>query len=388
MNANPPSIMMDVSCLVPQPLTGVGYYTLHLLQAFAARRAEWDLRLFASSARGAAAAADRLRAISENVHTAPLPTRLKNALWTRLEWPPIEWFAGRADIAHGAFHLLPASRRAKRAVTVFDLSWLRCTDTRTAANTAMHLRLLRHAVRRADAIIAISKSCRNDLIELLDAPEDRVHVVYGGVFPEEFAGPMEAAEVARLRARFGIGRPYFLHLGTIEPRKNLLRLIDAYVRVYTRRPDCPALVLAGKRGWMCEDLFRAVDRLRLDESIIMPGYVTREEAVLLLRNAFACVYPSLYEGFGLPVLEAMAARTPVLTSNVSSLPEVIGDCGVLVEPEDTDSITAGLEQLLDDAAGRAARAEAAYARAQQFTWAASAESLAGVYRDLLEGGAA
>jgi len=375
-------IALDVSCLIPRPLTGVGYYTTHLLRALFARDDNFEFRLFATSrSRHSALPTEFTDQCSRSI-TRRWPTRLKVAMWTRLEWPPIEWFTGRVDIAHGAFHLLPAARHAKRATTVFDLSGIHRPETHTAHSNRIHRRMLEHAVREADALIAISQSSRNDLVELFGAPPERTHVVYGGVFVEEFAGSLDRAALDELKQRFGIRGDYFVHLGTIEPRKNIPRLLDAYARIHARVPDCPELVLAGKKGWMCEATFETIERLGLTDSVIQTGYVTRQEAVLLLQGAYACVYPSLYEGFGLPVLEAMAARTPVLTSNVSSLPEVIGDTGIQVDPESVDEIEQGLSELIDRYDAALDRVQPAYERATEFTWDRSAAALDAVYRTL------
>lgn len=380
-------IAVDVSCLVPQPLTGVGYYTRNLFGALASNHPDFRLHLLATSARSCRGARQALGPLGNNVRSVRFPTRAKHTLWTRFEWPPIEWLTGRIDIAHGAFHLLPASQHAKRVVTVFDLSGLRRPETRTPGNMRMHMALLRHAVSRADALIAISQSCRDDLVELLHAQTDRVHVVYGGVWLEDFVGKEDIEHLSRTKEAFKIDGDYFLHLGTLEPRKNLPRLIQAYCRVRDKRRDCPKLVLAGKAGWMYEEVFETRARLGLENEVLHTGYITQEQTMSLLRGACAFVYPSLYEGFGLPVLEAMAAGTPVLTSNVSSLPEVVGDCGILVDPESVEAIEAGLLELLDNPEQARSRAERARRRAASFSWHSSAKALAAIYRTLTGGGA-
>lgn len=368
-----------MSCLIPRPLTGVGYYTLHLMRALLANSRDFDVRLFASMARPDLHALSELAGAS-SLRTVCWPMRLKCLMWTRLEWPAMEWFTGPIDIAHGAFHLMPAARNARRMLTVFDLSGLRCPESRTAADLQLHLRVIQHALPRADAIIAISQSCKSDLVELLGAAEDKVHVVYGGINLHEFEGESDPARLEAVKRRYGIDGDYLIHLGTLEPRKNLPRLLQAYARVRSHRKDMPRLVLAGRAGWMYDDVFETIAQLRLEKDVIHLGYIERQDAVTLLGGARACVYPSLYEGFGLPVLEAMAAGTPVLTSNVSSMPEVIGEHGILVDPESAASIEAGLTALLGDPTAAAQRAIAARIRAGQFTWSHSAEALAKVYR--------
>jgi len=366
---------MDVSCLLTRPLTGVGYYTRYLVEALAALDVE--LHLFAASAR-----ADRgaLAGLGQDALVKRWPTRLRIAMWTALEWPPLEWFTGAVDIVHGMFHLLPPSKGVPRLTTVFDLTNLRCADTHTASSNRMHRTMLTHAARRADGVIAISESCKRDVVELLDIAPEKVHVVYGGIVPDEFEGALDEKRVSALRRQFEIEGDYFIHLGTIEPRKNLVRLLEAYGRVREVRRDCPVLVLAGSRGWKSEPVYDAIAEFGLEECVRVTGYLERGDAVLLLREAFGCLYPSLYEGFGLPVLEAMAARVPVLTSTVSSLPEVVGDTGILVDPADVDEIAAGITELLENETARDERVGKAYERSKRFSWAASAGRLAEIYR--------
>ena len=374
---------LDVSCLVQQPLTGVGYATLHLVRALARMPESPELRLFAS---GAAHPPELLRDLGQRcaaLAAVRLPTRLKLPLWMHLNRPPLEHFTGPIDIAHGMFHLLPASRSALRAVTVYDLAAIRFTDLHTADSRARHEKLLRHAVRHADALIAASANTRRDLLELLDAPAERLHVVPCGVDLAEFTCPFPTDGLDAARKKFAIDGPFLLYLGTLEPRKNLVRLIEAYARVRERMPAAPQLVLAGGKGWLYEDIFAAITRLRLERYVTHTGYVTRGEAVAFLRGAAGFVYPSRYEGFGLPVLEAMAARTPVLTSGVSSLPEVIGEHGIIVDPDSTDSLVAGIIRLITDETGNLERSEHAFRRASRMTWDDSARALLGLYRRLL-----
>lgn len=344
-----------------------------------------DLRLFASGARGVPADVASLGKQANRYRGLRFPTRWKNALWTRAQWPPLEWFTGRADIVHGGFHLLPPASRAKRVVTVFDLAGMRRDAIHDDASLALHRSLLAHAVPNADGILAISQSCRADVIDLLGADPDRVHVVPGGVALEEFTAPPDPDVLNALKNEFRITGPYWIHLGTLEPRKNLPRLLRAYGRLRACRDDVPQLVLAGGKGWMYEPIFETIASLGLEGTVRWTDYLGRADVVALLQGASACVYPSLYEGFGLPVLEAMAARVPVLTSNVSALPEVVGDTGILVAPEDEASIEAGLARLLADSGSDGTRVEAAFARAQGMGWEASARALHRAYRAVLDG---
>ena len=377
------SVAVDLSCLIPRPMTGVGYYSRNLFQALLNVEADIDLRPIAASAQRAPDDMQEMFGTGCHVRLFRFPTRWKNALWTRLEWPPIEAITGQAEIVHGGFHLLPPSRRAKRVVTIFDLAGMRRDEIHDDREQATHRKLLAHAVPRADGIFAISQSCRNDVIELLGADPEKVYVVPGGVALEEFEGRNDAAHLEAVRVRHAIEEDFLIHLGTLEPRKNLARLVEVYARLTRQHGELPQLVLAGGRGWMYEPIFEKIERHGLAEKVICTGYLDRCDAVALLKGARACVYPSLYEGFGLPVLEAMAARTPVLTSNVSSLPEVIGDTGILVEPESEDSLEEGLSRLLFQRDDEPVRIEAAWQRAQGMTWEDSARALVRGYQSVL-----
>ncbi|MFA6245234.1 MAG: glycosyltransferase family 1 protein, partial [Candidatus Hydrogenedentales bacterium] len=289
---------------------------------------------------------------------------------------------GPLDIAHNFSHHAPATRKALRLVTIHDLSFLRHPETHTARTIEVQSRLVRQCARDADAIVAVSRSCKSELVELLGIPQERVHVIPNGVHLDEFIGPLDNAALDELKTRLGITRGYFIQLGTIEPRKNIPRLIEAYTRLREKRHDLPQLVFVGKPGWMCEASFHPMKSLAESNDVVYAGYVERTEAVLLLRGALACVYPSLYEGFGLPVLEAMAARTPVITSNTSSMPEVAADAALCADPMSVDSIARALDMALDDPSAAAARAEAGFDRAQSFTWEHSANQLANLYKTL------
>ncbi|MBX7255449.1 MAG: glycosyltransferase family 4 protein [Candidatus Hydrogenedentes bacterium] len=384
MSNRPLRIGLDVSCIAESPMTGIGYAALNQLRALLRRVEAFEFHLFATGDRSGKANLEDLLPFTASHAIFRRARLVKYHLWTRLSWPPIEWSCGPLDIAHNFSHHTPATKEALRVVTVHDLSFLRHPETHTARTIEVQTRLVRQVAREADAVVAVSQSCKSEMVELLGIPEDRIHVVPNGIHPEEFAGPLDSETLDVLKQRLGISREYFIQLGTVEPRKNIPRLVEAYARLREKRREVPQLVFVGKPGWKCEASFHPMKPLAETKDIVYAGYVDRSEAVLLLRGALACVYPSIYEGFGLPVLEAMAARTPVITSNTSSMPEVAGDTALLVNPTDVDSITCALEQTFDDRIAADSRAEAAFTRAQTFTWERSAETLAGLYRTLAD----
>ena len=375
----PISIALDLSCVTDAQLTGIGYAALYQLRALFARNEPFEYRAVATCPRGGRRDLGDLEQHLAGKTILPHAGLIRYYLWGWLDWPPIEYFCGSAAIAHNFSHQVPATRHATRLVTVHDLSFLRVPETHTRRAIAIQSALMRQTVDRADVLVAVSQSCKDELIDLYGVAADRVVLVPNGVELSEFHATPEPEALDTLKKREGVTRDYFIHLGTLEPRKNIPRLVQAYDRVRQRYADCPQLVLVGKHGWKSEPSLEAMRPLMESGDIVHPGYLSRDEALLLLGGATACVYPSLYEGFGLPVLEAMASRTPVLTSSVTSLPEVVGDTGLLVDPCDVDAIEAGLAAFLDDPAAAARRAEAAYERAETFTWDRSAETLARLY---------
>lgn len=382
MNALQTTIALDLSCAAEYPVTGVGYAAIYQVQALLRRRLNFGYKVVATGdVRGKALLRKELPGI-ERQFVLPYARLLKYGLWTRFSWPPIEWFIGEVDIAHNLCHQTPATRRGVRAVTIHDLSFLRVPETHTERTVEVQTRLLNQCARDADALIAVSEHCKAELVELMGVAPERIHVVPNGVRLKEFEAPFDETAHAALKARIGLDREYFIQLGTLEPRKNIERLIEAYDRVRERRGKIPQLLLVGALGWKSGGIVEAIRAATGNGDIVHAGYLRRDEAVLLLRGARACLYPSLYEGFGLPVLEAMAAGTPVMTSRVSALPEVIGETGLLVDPYDTESMASAICLLLDDPPAARQRAAAARLRAQGMTWEESAARLERVYRQL------
>jgi glycosyltransferase involved in cell wall biosynthesis len=272
-------------------------------------------------------------------------------------------------------------------VTVLDLSFLLYPDAFKSLKRS-YLRLMtRISARRAKRVIAISESTRRDVIALLGVPAERVQTVYCGVDPR--FEPRPAAEVAAFRQQKGLPERFILFLGTIEPRKNVSRLIEAFSQLLASDPAETSdlyLVVAGGKGWFSEHVFARVEALGLGDRVLFPGYVPEEEKVLWYNAATCFCYPSLYEGFGLLPLEAMACGVPVITSDVSSLPEVVGDAGVTVPPGDPAALCEALRRLTVNPALRAELAQEGRARARRFSWAEAARQTVGVYHLALKEG--
>jgi glycosyltransferase involved in cell wall biosynthesis len=269
-------------------------------------------------------------------------------------------------------------------VTVHDLAFRRLPETAPQA-TQLWLARIDRVLRRAARIIAVSETTKRDLVELYAVPEERLTVIPHGVDPEVFR-PAPPEEVQRVRHRFGIDGPYLLYLGGIEPRKNLPNLLRAYAGLDSDRPSL--VVAGGGVAWNPEggDALRQALRELPEEtraSVVLTGYVEEREKVALLTGSLALVYPSLYEGFGLPVLEAMACGAPVITSSVSALPEVAGDAALLVEPDDPGEIERGIERVLGEPGLAEDLRERGFARVARFTWEETARRTAAVLHEAL-----
>lgn len=333
------------------------------------------------------------------VDTAPNLHIRRNTRWdTRRPARRIAWeqtalplLAGRERLAllHGTVNVNPQFAPCPTVVTIHDLSFLRYPEAFPAMQRTYLQQQVRRSARAAQRVIAISAATKRDVVTLFGVPADRVEVVYNGV--DAGFTPAPAADVEAFRQRHGLPARFLLHLGTLEPRKNLVRLVQAFARVKAQDPAQPPLrlVLAGGKGWGYDAIFAEVKQLGLENDVLFPGYIPDEELPWWYRAAAVFVYPSLLEGFGLPVIEAMACAAPVVTSNVSSLPEVAGDAALLVDPLEVDALAAALLRILrDDALAQELRARSVQ-QAARFSWANTARDTAAVYRRILaEGGAA
>jgi glycosyltransferase involved in cell wall biosynthesis len=288
-----------------------------------------------------------------------------------------------ADVYHGPAVFLPLLKLGYRTVvTIHDLVSFLFPQT-VPRKYATYMRLMtRLAARSADRIIAVSGATRDDLRRVLRVPDDKVVVIHEAVAPEFVAppGPGSLDEIAR---RYSIRRPYCLFVGNVEPRKNLAGLIEAFglLRTRTGGPRVQ-LVLVGTRGWLYNDILAAVEAQGGAPEIVFTGYVPPAELPVLYAGAACFVFPSLYEGFGLPVLEAMAAGAPVVASRVGAIPEVAGDAALLVDPHRPAELADAIETVLTDAALRARLVERGRARARQFTWETVARETLDVYESV------
>jgi len=253
------------------------------------------------------------------------------------------------DVLHSPVNVLPAwlPRDCAGVVTLHDLAFLRFPNILTRSKRLYHRMFTVRSIRRASMVIAVSNSTKQDAIELVGVPGERVQTVYTCI-DTRFSIVPGAEELQSFREKQGLTGGYLLYLGTLEPRKNITTLVEAYAQLRKTYAISEKLVLAGGKGWLYDAIFERVQQLGLASEVLFAGYVADAEQALWYRAASAFVYPSLYEGFGIPVVEAIACGVPVVTSNVSSLPEAGADIALCIDPYNVEAMAAAMYQALTD----------------------------------------
>ena len=374
-------IAIDVRTVETQH-SGVGYYVTHLLEAL--HRLDRRNRYTYVCTR---------KQIEEGVmgrNAVPLlPTRFSHEshplgdLWEHF-FLPSQLRRSGVDLFHGPAFVIPFWKRGYRTVaTIHDLVVFRHPETVPRRYSYYMQSVIRMAVRYADALITVSQCTARDLYEFLNVPRRKVHVIYSAASPR--FRPVGEERIRQVRQRYGLDRPFILHVGNLEPKKNLPRLLEGFVGVRRRFGDRYQLVVAGKRGWLEGPIFHAVHRLGLESAVRFLGYVPAEDLPALYSAAALFVFPSLYEGFGLPVLEAMGCGTPTVTSWAASLPEVAGDAAVLVDPHDAEDIGRAMVRVLESPALQEELREKGLQRQARFSWEETARKTLEVYHRVCQG---
>jgi len=316
----------------------------------------------------------RQRRFFLRVEAANFQRKMIQEPWNRL-------FMNRVDLYHGLDARVYAGGRARKIMTVHDV--LHYSDAfPVRPYPESRTRRFREMLRVSDRIIAVSESTRAEILRAFPVSADKIRVIRLGV--EERFRPREEAAIAPVLRRYGIRRPYLLYLGCLEKRKNLVRLLEAFAVLKDNRYSSLGLVLAGEAGEGAEEVFRAVERLHLGQRVFLPGYVRGEDLPEIYAGSEVFLYPSLYEGFGLPVLEAMACGTPVVCSRATSLPEVAGEAALLVDPHRPEDMAEAVARLLGDPALRREHRCLGLDRARTFDWERTARETLQVYREVLE----
>lgn len=354
---------------------GINWYIYHLLQNLSSTP---DLRytVFLNESRAH-------EHFELGIARSHLPTYkpIVRILWEQFAQP----FAlkhNRIDLLHALAFAGPLATSIPWIATVYDLSFMLYPQSFNTANRVYLTWAVRHSLRHADRVIAISESTKRDMVRLFGASPDKIAVVYCAS-DENFAPAKNPASIAEFRQRKNLPDKFILHVGTIEPRKNIARLVRAFARAKRSAHLPHRLVLVGARGWKYADIDAAIEQAGIQNDVIFAGYAPQNELPLWYQAADLLAYPSIYEGFGLPPLEAMACGTPVVTSNAASIPEVVGDAALTVAPDDETALGNAIIRALTDQAWREQMMARGLAQAKKFSWERAAQETVALYRTVL-----
>lgn len=382
-------IAFDIQPLLHSAKSGVGFHEEGLIQTMIRQfpKHQYYLELFTKKDRKKKLKTARKYQAGKKYVTIQecswFSGTLYRCLFSFFAIPYRFFFGEKAEITHFFNFCVPPGVSGKKVVTIHDMAFRRYPKTVRFRTRKMLQFYLGKSIKRADAILTVSKFTKRELQRFYHVPDEKVFVVPNGIDQAVFRSDYSDREVERAKTSYGIDGDYFLYLGTLEPRKNLLRLVKAYQNLQQERQETlPKLVLAGGTGWMCKELFQAVEQSKQKKQILFTGYIKDGDVPLLMKGARIFCFPSLYEGFGMPVLEAMACGTPVLTSNRTALAEIAGGAALKVNPESIEELKKGLECLYQDRELAKKCIERGLERAEQYTWEAAAKRLEAVYQSL------
>ena len=313
-------------------------------------------------------------------------TRIKSNVLRKGIFLPHSLRSLNIDLFHGVDHIglpfFPGERKCRYVLTVHDMITKLYPEKFTLKHRTIENTLRPLVLRNADRIITVSRSTQNDLLEFFPQCAEKTRVIYQGVDPR--FSPRNEHEVKTRLVKYSIDFPYALFLGTLEPRKNIVRVVQGFLRAKEKRQTEHKLVITGRRGWLFKGIINQIEKESLSNDIIFTGFVEDEDLPHFYTGADIFLYPSLYEGFGLPVLEAMACDTPVITSNLSSLPEVAGDAALLIDPMNVEEIADSIVRLLTDDSLRRDMQKKGSKRAEFFSWKRAAEQILDLYEEAVE----
>lgn len=371
-------IGIDATALPPQPV-GAGNYMIQLVRSLSAINADDQLVVFAQNKGRDLFAPPEGRSIEWQIVEDRKPgSRL---IWEQTQLTKLV-HRTQIDLLHSLHYTRPFQLPCASVVTFHDMTFFLFPQLHTRARRLYFPTVMKLSARRADAIISVSESTRKDAIRLLGIDPARIFTAHLGV-DSSFQPISDQVQLSQIAEKYDLPDRFILYVGTIEPRKNLPLLIKAYREIVTRGTE-HKLVLVGNYGWMYEEVLTLIEELNLSEFIHLPGYVSQSELPLVYNLAELFVYPTIYEGFGLPVLEAMACGVPVITSRIASLPEVVADAGILIPVDDIEALSEAMRQVLLDNNLKQKLIHDGMLQAKKFSWERTAELTWKVYRQVLE----
>lgn len=365
--------------IISSPDAGVAIYARNLLKALAEISAPDEILAFGSESQLSADTLSKLRMIR-----APSGRRG----WLRVAWEqtmlPFRGWQHGVDVMFYPDHTAPLLKKfCPVIVTIHDVAFLAYPHTFRPLRRMYKSFAIQRSIHQADAIVVVSEATKRECLEYLNVDDAKLHVIHNGLDPY-FSVVKDRTKLQDARRKYTLPERYILFVGTLEPRKNVAGLLQAFARL----SEDVKLVIVGMRGWLYKDVFRLVKELNIHDRVNFLGHVPYGDLLYLYNLAELFVYPSLYEGFGFPPLEAMACGVPVITSNSSSIPEVVGDGAILIDPRDTDSLAKAMRELLENSTLRQALKQRGLLRAREFTWRKTAAGVLQVCRQVVSSKAA
>ncbi|MFA6097252.1 MAG: glycosyltransferase family 1 protein [Candidatus Paceibacterota bacterium] len=369
-------IGIDIRMLARGTRTGIEAYTEKLLSNMLGLDTGIEFRLFYNGYKKVRLSYGFLDLPNVKLIESSIPNRILDISSKLSGIPEIDRLLGGIDIMFSPHIFLSSlSRKCKSVVTFHDLSFEKYPEFYSKSKSYWHFSMdPKNQAKRASRIITASQSTKNDLISLYGTDPKKIRVIYSGIEQEMKNGKIKMENVGAIRKKYRLPEKYILYLGTLEPRKNIVGLIKAYELFRTKNDirhstfDIPKLVIAGSKGWLYKEIFDKIDRSPVKNDIILTGFVEEKDKEYIYRLADLFVYPSFYEGFGFPPLEAMSHGVPAITSNVSSLPEAVGDSAIMVDPYDLDELANAIENVLTDDKLRDILIKKGFERIKKFSW--------------------
>lgn len=385
-------IGIDIRLLARNTRSGVEEYTINLLRHLVALDPNIRFKLFYNGMRKTPLSFDWINLPNVQVHSFSIPNRLFDVSSRVLNMPHIDTFMGGCDLFFSPHFLLGnVSPGVKRVITFHDLSFEHFPEFFSRDRRVWHSMMNpRKQAREADAIIAVSQSTKDDLVHLYGVDPDTISVIHSGISPVFRRIDISDHRLHEVQEKYRLPNEFILYFGTIEPRKNITGLIKAFTNLrklnFRRFGDSTSvkLVIAGEKGWLADDVYRASRSSSFRDDILFTGFVREEDKAYLYNLARLFVYPSFFEGFGFPPLEAMKCGVPVITSHTSSFPEVMGGAALMIDPNNIHELSEAMEVLLRDKSVYSRFVEKGYNRAKEFSWENCARGTLGLFRSVTQ----
>jgi glycosyltransferase involved in cell wall biosynthesis len=358
--------------------TGVGNYVYNLIKWLGNIDSVNEYSIFLNSFKGSFNA--NIKYQNFKIKRFRIPGKILMLSWGYLKFPPIDLLTGKFDIFHSTNFIIPPKKEGKIIITIHDLYFMKYPENTELFGGRYFKRFLPSNINKVDKIIAVSRSTKRDIINILGVNEDKIEVIYEGV-DNIFKPINDRVKVLKIKDRYSLPDKFILFVGSIEPRKNILSLIKSFSLIRSKIEH--KLVVVGSKGWGYKNIFDAIDSLNLRKSVMFTGYVPEYDLPYIYNASDLFVFPSFYEGFGLPVLEAMACGIPVIASNRSSIPEIIGDSGIVIDPDNIHELKDAMLNLLNNDELKKRLIDKGIKRASMFSWEKTAYNTLDLYKSVI-----